>query len=216
MNFYVLAKCVDTEKGDLIIDLDEKNIKMYKALYKLEEDMEYNLVNDYLMQSHKQMWTKLNSYQLAFGIIKDIKIKDFEFIHIGEKDEVTIDHNGFLYKNDLLLGKLVNVKEVDFFYREGPEKMTNKLQTAKVGGIRLLTKGKKIYRIFTRNKLKNLESGFQYDYNLFDYLTEGLSKRDRREYIKEIEEDIQRASNLLSNVLKKLNKIKVMEDENEY
>jgi len=131
MNFYVLAKCIDSEKGDIIIDLSDKVIKIYKALYQLKEDQEYQIIEDVLTDTTYFQWDVIKSYELAFARDRNINKNGFSFLSVNEKDSIRIDDNGLFYMNNLFFGKFVNQKEVDFLQKEGTYKFKAKLESSK-------------------------------------------------------------------------------------
>ncbi|GEM_PF-6151789 len=207
MDFYVLAKCVDSEKGDIIIDLSDKVIKIYKALYQLKEDQEYQINEDVLTATNYFQWDVIKSYELAFGRGPNVNKNGFRFLSINERDSVRIDNNGLLYINNLFFGKFVNKKEVDFFQSEGVHKLKFKLESSKKEGIKLLVKGKKIYRIFTRSKLKSLQEDLLYGQNLLE-LIEEKPIVDVKKQIDRIEADLKQAKDLILRAIDTLTEIK--------
>lgn len=207
MDFYVLAKCVDSEKGDIIIDLSGKVIKIYKALYQLKEDQEYQINEDVLTATNYFQWDVIKSYELAFGRGQNVNKNGFRFLSIKERDSVRIDNNGLLYINNLFLGKFVNKKEVDFFQSEGVHKFKFKLESSKKEGIKLLIKGKKIYRIFTRSKLKSLQEDLLYGQNLLE-LIEEKPIVDVKKQMDRIEADLKQAKDLILRAIDTLTEIK--------
>ncbi|QUH21132.1 hypothetical protein [Alkaliphilus sp. B6464] len=207
MDFYVLAKCVDSEKGDIIIDLSGKVIKIYKALYQLKEDQEYQINEDVLTATNYFQWDVIKSYELAFGRGQNINKNGFRFLSIKERDSVRIDNNGLLYINNLFWGKFVNKKEVDLFQSEGVQKFKFKLESSKKEGIKLLVKGKKIYRIFTRSKLKSLQEDLLYGQNLLE-LIEEKPIVDVKKQIDRIETDLKQAKDLILRAIDTLTEIK--------
>lgn len=207
MNFYVLAKCIDSEKGDIIIDLTEKSIKTYKALYKLKEDVEYELEEDSLSHTDNFQWDIIKSYELAFGKVDDISRNGFRFISVSQKDNIRIDNNKLLYINDLFFGKFVNQKEVELLQKEGVSRFKAKLEYSKRDGIMLLVKGKKIYRIFTSSKFKTLRDNATYDQSLLD-LVEERSNNDGKNQIEKVEADLKQALDLIRKAIDTLSQIK--------
>ncbi|MBU5675648.1 hypothetical protein KQI88_04395 [Alkaliphilus sp. MSJ-5] len=207
MDFYVLAKCVDSEKGDIIIDLSDKVIKIYKALYQLKEDQEYQINEDVLTATNYFQWDVIKSYELAFGRGQNVNKNGFRFLSINERDSVRIDNNGLLYINNLFFGKFVNKKEVDFFQSEGVHKFKLKLESSKKEGIKLLVKGKKIYRIFTRSKLKSLQEDLLYGQNLLE-LIEEKPIVDVKKQMDRIEADLKQAKDLILRAIDTLTEIK--------
>lgn len=207
MDFYVLAKCVDSEKGDIIIDLSDKVIKIYKALYQLKEDQEYHISEDVLTATNYFQWDVIKSYELAFGRGQNVNKNGFRFLSINEKDSVRIDNNGLLYINNLFFGKFVNKKEVDFFQSEGIQKFKFKLESSKKEGIKLLVRGKKIYRIFTRSKLKSLQENLLYGQNLLELIEEQPTV-DEKKQIDRIEADLKQAKDLILRAIETLTELK--------
>lgn len=207
MQFYVLAKCIESEKGDIIIDLKEKNIKSYRPLYQLKEDQEYEVKDDALTAVKNFQWDELKTYKLAFERGQNISSNGFRFVALNQKDNIKIDNNGLLYINNLFFGKLVNQKEVELFKKEGVNKFKSKLEHAKKEGIKLLIKGKKIYRIFTKTKFKNLQNTLLYGQNLLELIDE-QSANNVENQIKRVETDLKEAMDLILKALNTLEEIK--------
>jgi len=207
MNFYVLAKCIDSEKGDIIIDLSDKVIKIYKALYQLKEDQEYQIIEDVLTDTTYFQWDVIKSYELAFARDRNINKNGFSFLSVNEKDSIRIDDNGLFYMNNLFFGKFVNQKEVDFLQKEGTYKFKAKLESSKKNGIKLLVKGKKIYRIFTSGRLKNLQNNLKYDKDLLE-LIESKPTDNTKKQIEKVEADLKQAMDLILRAMDTLEQIK--------
>jgi len=207
MNFYVLAKCIDSEKGDIIIDLSDKVIKIYKALYQLKEDQEYQIIEDVLTDTTYFQWDVIKSYELAFARDRKINKNGFSFLSVNEKDSIRIDDNGLFYMNNLFCGKFVNQKEVDFLQKEGACKFKSKLESSKKHGIKLLVKGKKIYRIFTSSRLKNLQNNLKYDQDLLE-LIESNPTDNAKKQIEKVEADLKQAMDLILRAMDTLEQIK--------
>lgn len=207
MYFYVIAKCIDSEKGDVIIDFKEKTMKFYKALYQLKEDQEYEVKDNAPSAVNYLNWDTLKSYDLAFGKGQGINRNGFRFISIKEKDHIRIDNNNLLYINDLFSGKFVNQKEVEILQKEGIEKFKSKLDISKKEGVRLLVKGKKIYRTFTKSKHINIKNNSLYQHNLLEIIDLEQSN-DVNQQIEIIEADLKKAMTLILNALNTLDQIK--------
>ena len=107
----------------------------------------------------------------------------------------------------MFFGKFVNQKEVEFINKEGIAKFKSKLDVSKREGIKLLVKGKKIYRIFTRSKLKSLQNNLIYDQNILE-LIEDRSNYDVESRIEEIESDLNQAMKLILRAINTLSEIK--------
>ncbi len=207
MNFYVLAKCIDSEKGDVIIDLTESSIKIYRALYQLKEDREYQIIEDVVNDTAYFQWDIIKSYELAFGKGRNLNKNGFRFLSVNEKDSIRIDDNGLFYVNDLFLGKMMNEKEVEFLQKEGVYKFKLKLESSQKEGIKLLVRGKKIYRIFTKGKLKSLQNTLKYDQTLLE-LIEDQFVEDSAKKLEKVEADLKKAMELILGSMNTLAEIK--------
>ena len=207
MNVYVLAKCIDSEKGDIIIDLGDQSIQIYKFLYQVKEDQEYEITEENVEERTYFQWNILKSYELAFGKNRSISKNGFRFHSNSEKDSIRVDPTGLFYINDLFFGKLMNQKEVEFLEKEGVPKFKAKIDAAKKEGIKLLIRGKKIYRIFTKSKFKSLNTEIEYEQDLLE-LIEMKAEAERLEKIERIEQNLKQAMDLIIGAINLLKEVK--------
>lgn len=207
MRFYVLSKCIEEEKGDIIINLETKTVEKIKLNELLEEDKTYVYANGELIQIKNIDWTVKETYLLAFHKNRKINIKDYKFIRLGKEDEITLDENYFMYCNGNLLGRITNHYEIEMMEREGLEKTRRIVSRLLHGGIAVLTRGKKVYRIFTYLKLKSFLAEEDKQISIHQYL-DREKLEDEGSFLEQIGDDLTEVYQKIEQMLKKINKKK--------
>lgn len=200
MRFYLLAKCIDTEKGNIVIDFEGSEIKKIDLQEKLEEDRTYVYANGELIKLKNIDWDIRDTYLLAFHRIRKINTMDYRFVRLTRQDKILLDENYFIYKEGNLLGRLVNQNEIDVVNSQGLEKAQRILDKFLEDGMSVLIKGKKIYRIFTLAKLKSLMAERDNQISLEQYLT--VEKNTEKEIMRDLHEHIANAYEKLGSALK--------------
>ena len=200
MRFYLLAKCIDTEKGNIVIDFEGSEIKKIDLQEKLEEDHTYVYANGELIKLKNIDWGIRDTYLLAFHRIRKINTLDYRFIRLTKQDKILLDENYFIYKEGNLLGRLVNQNEIDVVNSQGLEKAQRILDKFLEDGMSVLIKGKKIYRIFTLAKLKSLMAESDKQISLQQYLD--VKKNTEKEIMRDLHEHIANAYEKLGSALK--------------
>ncbi|SHJ90674.1 hypothetical protein SAMN02745975_03194 [Geosporobacter subterraneus DSM 17957] len=200
MRFYLLAKCIDTEKGNIVIDFEGSEIKKIDLQEKLEEDHTYVYANGELIKLKNIDWGIRDTYLLAFHRIRKINTLDYRFIRLTKQDKILLDENYFIYKEGNLLGRLVNQNEIDVVNSQGLEKAQRILDKFLEDGMSVLIKGKKIYRIFTLAKLKSLMAESDKQISLQQYLD--VEKNTEKEIMRDLHEHIANAYEKLGSALK--------------
>ena len=201
MRFYVLAKCIDTEMGNIVIDFDGNQIKKIDLQEKLEEDHTYVYANGELIKLKNIDWSIRDTYLLAFHRIRKINTMDYRFVKLTKQDNILLDENFFIYKDGTLLGRLVNQDEIDIVSNQGLEKTQRILDRFLQDGMSALIKGKKIYRIFTLAKLKSILAEKDKQISIQQYLTVDDTKSDR-ESMRELHNHIAQAYERLGTAMK--------------
>lgn len=201
MRFYVLAKCIDTENGNIVIDFEQNQIKKIDIQEKLEEDQTYIYANGELIKLKNIDWNIRDTYLSAFQRIRKINMADYRFVKLTKQDKIALDENFFMFKEGNLLGRLVNQNEIDVVGSQGLEKAQRFLDKFSEEGISVLVKGKKIYRIFTMAKLKFILTENDKQISMQQYLTEDSQKSDK-EMMRDLQEHIVQAHARLETVMK--------------
>lgn len=188
MRFFVIAKCIEPKNEDLVLDLERMLLNKIKVDEKIEEDKTYVLANGEIIGLKNINWTLKDLYFEAFGKSRKIKRGEFKFQKIRRNSKVYIDENYFLFSDEKLIGRIVNLREIEEINSKGIEKFNRLLQKLLANDIIVLAKGKKIYRIFTYTKLSSLMN----DNNQID-IYEFLNKNYTSEVLAKLKEKIDAA-----------------------
>ncbi|AOT68553.1 hypothetical protein [Geosporobacter ferrireducens] len=201
MRFYVLAKCIDTENGNIAIDFEQNQIKKIDLQENLEEDQTYVYANGELIKLKNIDWSIRDTYLLAFQRIRKINMMDYRFVKLTKQDKIGLDENFFIFKEGNLLGRLVNQNEIDVVSSQGLEKAQKFLNKFSEDGMSALVKGKKIYRIFTAAKLKSILAENDKQISIQQYLTADDQKGEK-EIMRDLQEHIVQAHARLETAMK--------------
>ncbi len=201
MRFYVLAKCIDTENGNIAIDFEQNQIKKIDLKENLEEDQTYVYANGELIKLKNIDWSIRDTYLLAFQRIRKINMMDYRFVKLTKQDKIVLDENFFIFKEGNLLGRLVNQNEIDVVSSQGLEKAQKFLNKFSEDGMSALVKGKKIYRIFTAAKLKSILAENDKQISIQQYLTADDQKGEK-EIMRDLQEHIVQAHARLETAMK--------------
>lgn len=206
MRFYVLGKCIEEEKGDIIINLDKRSIEKLQIREHLLEDTTYVFANGELIEIKSMDWSIKETYLLAFGKNRKIQGQEYKFIRFSKEQEITLDENFFMYVDGNLIGRITNENEINIIKKEGLEKtqrMVNRLLTT---GITALVKGKKIYRMFTYEKLKSLVEEADHQISLNQYLNKDSDDQMEGEFLEQIRQELRMAHTKIGRVLHAVDK----------
>lgn len=156
MRFYVVAKCIDGQTEDLTIDLENMTFNKIKVNESIAEDKSYVFANGQIIELRNLDFNLKNLYLEAFGRARKIKRGEFRFIKINRNSNIYINDNYFLFNDEKLIGRVVNLGEIEQVNNKGIEKFNKLLKRLLLNDIVVLVKGKKVYRIFTYAKLHSL------------------------------------------------------------
>ncbi|WP_432664563.1 hypothetical protein R9X47_29040 [Wukongibacter baidiensis] len=156
MRFYVVAKCRNEQNEDLTLNLENMTFDKLKVDEKIEEDKTYVWANGQIIEIRNVDFNMKYLYLEAFGKARRIKRGDFRFSKIKRGSNVYINENYFLFNGEKLIGRIINLGEIEEIDNKGIENFNMLLKKLLLNDIVVLVKGKKIYRIFTYAKLNNL------------------------------------------------------------
>ncbi len=214
MRFYVLGKCIQEEKGDIIINLETRCVEKLRIPEHLMEDTTYVYANGELIEIKNMDWSVRETYLLAFNKNRKISMLDYKFMRLNKDQEITLDENYFMYASGNLIGRITNENEIKIIEKEGLEK-TQRIVNRLLGrGISVLVKGKKVYRMFTYEKLRTLVEEEDNQISLNQYLgKEDGEKGD--EFLARIRKELTVAHSKIEHVLNEVDK-KIKSTVNEY
>ncbi|MBB6218971.1 hypothetical protein HNQ80_005149 [Anaerosolibacter carboniphilus] len=201
MRFYVLGKCIEEEKGDIIINLEKRCIEKLRIHEYLKEDTTYVHANGELIEIKNMDWSIKETYLLAFNKNRKINASDYKFIRLNKEQEITLDENYFMYVSGTLIGRITNENEIKMIEKEGLEKTQRIVNRLLVSGITVLVKGKKIYRMFTYEKLKSLIEEEDNQISLNQYLGRVSDGTEGEEFLEQIRKELRMAHLKIENAL---------------
>ncbi|MEW9123361.1 MAG: hypothetical protein AB2421_11695 [Thermotaleaceae bacterium] len=205
MRFYVLAKCIDTEQGNIVIDFEKNCIEKLDLKEILEEDHTYIYANGEVIRLKNVDWSIRDTYLTAFQKIRKLNASEYRFVRLNKQDDMVIDQNYFIYQKGNLLGRLVNKNEINIIEREGMEKTQRIINKYLEEGISILIRGKKIYRIFTLAKLKTVLGEGDKQISIQQYMSRE-DKLDDLHILLNIEKNVQEAYEKLGMVMRVIKK----------
>lgn len=205
MRFYVLAKCIDTEQGNIVIDFEKNCIEKLDLKEILEEDHTYIYANGEVIRLKNVDWSIRDTYLTAFQKIRKLNTSEYRFVRLNKQDDMVIDQNYFIYQKGNLLGRLVNKNEINIIEREGMEKTQRIINKYLEEGISILIRGKKIYRIFTLAKLKTVLGEGDKQISIQQYMSRE-DKPDDLHILLNIEKNVQEAYEKLGMVMRVIKK----------
>jgi hypothetical protein len=206
MRFYVLGKCIEKEKGDIIINLETRCIEKLRIQEHLMEDTTYVYANGELIEIKNIDWSIKETYLLAFNKNRKISLLDYKFIRLNKEQEITLDENYFMYVSGNLIGRITNENEIKIIEKEGLEKTQRIVNRLMGRGISVLVKGKKIYRMFTYEKLKSLVEEEDNQISLNQYLGKADDGKNGDEFLAQIRKELRVAHSKIEYVLNEVDK----------
>jgi len=199
MRFYVVAKCIDGQNEDLILNLESMTFSKLKVDEKIEEDKTYVFANGQIIELRNIDFSLKNLYLEAFGKARKIKRGEFKFLKISRNSDVYINDNYFLFNGEKLIGRIINSREIEEVNNKGVEKFNRLLKKLLFNEIVVLVKGKKIYRVFTYAKLNSLLN----DNNQID-IFEFINQSYTNELLIKLKKKIDAAYNNLDEVRRRM------------
>lgn len=200
MRFYVVAKCVNGQSEDLTLNLENMTFGKFKIDEKVEEDKTYVSANGQIIEIRNVDFGMKHLYLEAFGKARRIKRGEFRFSKINRNSNVYINDNYFLFNGEKLIGRIVNLGEIEEINNKGIENFNMLLKKLLLNDIVVLVKGKKIYRIFTYAKLNNLLN----DSNQID-IFQFMNRNYTNELLIELKKKIDTAYDNLDEVRQRMN-----------
>lgn len=165
----MVAKCTGGQPEDLVINLENMTFEKIKVDEKIVEDKSYVSANGQIIELRNPDFNLKNLYLEAFGKARRIKRGDFRFVKIHKNSNVYINDNYFLFNGEKLIGRIVNDDEIQQVNSKGIERLNKLLKRLLLKDIVVLTKGKKVYRIFTYAKLNSLINDSN-QINMFEFM----------------------------------------------
>jgi hypothetical protein len=206
MRFYVLGKCIEEEKGDIVINLEKRYIEKLQIKEDLLEDTTYVFANGELIEIRSLDWSIRETYLLAFGKNRKIQTKEYKFIRLNTEQEITLDDNFFMYADGNLIGRITNENEIGVLNKEGTEKTQRMINRLLATGVTALVKGKKIYRLFTYEKLKSLVEEDDQQISLTQYLDKANEGQIDEKFLEQIHQELRIAHRKIEGVLRVVDK----------